>query len=243
MPLLAAGGTLLALVAVFLALLPLLGRPAAVSKSNPQQDMRDLLAAGQRALGEGSYFLAARQLSDARLAGLPYLSGGELRRIDQLRRQAQLLARLHSQSLEEILQEASLQRSDDEWQERFRTNHQGRSVLFDDEVTRDAAGRLALGAYVVQVEREQARVALEDLQLFKDLPLVPPQRMLFGGRIRALAREGSGWVVHFEADSGVMVTDIGAANACLGSVDADLLEVLRRQAQWLDDLPSPSDSR
>jgi hypothetical protein len=127
-------------------------------------------------------------------------------------------------------------RRPDEWQDRFRAQHLGKAVVFDDVVGRDPAGRPALAVYRVGAGGEKARVALEDLRLLRRLPLDPPQRLVFGGRLASLEREdGGGWVFHFDPDSGVLLTDAGAVAACVGPPDADLLEVLRRQQQWLAD--------
>jgi hypothetical protein len=80
-----------------------------------------------------------------------------------------------------------------------------------------------------------ARVALEDLTLWRRVPLAPPRRLLFGARLRRLGREAGGvWVVRFQPDSGVLLTDPGAAAACCPApLDPDLLEVLQRQQEYV----------
>ena len=136
------------------------------------------------------------------------------------------------------MQEAALVRNPDEWQARFENDYRGRAVIFDDVVRRDANGRPALSNYTVVVNKETARLALEDLKLLQALPLPPPARMLFGARPAGCAREGGGgWVVRFEPDSGVLLTDQGAAASCCPApLGRELEELLRRQEGWLHDL-------
>jgi hypothetical protein len=199
-------------------------------------DIAALAADGRRLLAEESFHLAQRQLSAAVALsdGRPdALSPADRRDLLQLQRQADLLARLSSRPLEEIVQDAARTRREDEWRERFTAEYQGRAVLFDDAVCRDDLGRPALSTYKVHIDDETARVALEDVKALRDLPLERPRRALFGARLAAVGREdGGGWVVRFDPDSGVLLTDRGAA-AVLGPLDADSDEVLKRQAEWL----------
>jgi hypothetical protein len=244
MPLTAAAATLAIVLSLFVASLPFLLRSKA-RQGEAAQEARELMDSGQRALAEGNFQLATQELTaalrqrDRRGGGLSAADG---RQLDQLYRQADLLARLSSRSLQELLLEALPLRRAEEWRARFRTHHRGNTVVFDDVVRRDAAGRPVLATYVVRAGDETARVALEDLELLKDLPLETPRRMVFGGRLEDLSRgQGGGWVVHFDPGSGVLLTDPGAVATCLGPVDAELSEVLHRQQQWLDglDLPRP----
>jgi hypothetical protein len=234
MPVAAAAGTSVLVAAAFFVFLP---RPGAVVARHSPEQSRDAAESGKRALIDGNFFLAERELTLAVRVASGGRTTAELRQLDQLHRQADLLARLHGRSLQEVLAEALPLRSDDEWKERFRAEHAGKAVVFDDVVVRDSAGRPVLAVYRVQVGNEKARVALEDLTLLKRLPLDPPSRMLFGGRLADLVRENGGsWAFHFEPDSGVLLTDPGAVTALVGLPDGDLMEVLRRQQQWVTDL-------
>ncbi len=93
-----------------------------------------------------------------------------------------------------------------------------------------------LGFYVVRGGDVEARVALEDVPLLKQLPLDPPRRWLFGARLASCQREEGGvWVLRFEPQSAVLLTDEGAAAVCCpGPMDAELRAVLRRQQEWLE---------
>jgi hypothetical protein len=235
MPVAAAAATSVLVAVAFFVFLP---RPGAIVARHPPEESQDAAESGKRALIDGNFFLAERELTLAvRVAGGGSRTTAELRQLDQLRRQADLLARLHGRSLQEVLAEALPLRSDDEWKERFRAEHAGKAVVFDDVIVRDSAGRPALAIYRVQVGNEKARVALEDLNLLKRLPLDPPSRMLIGGRLADLVREnGGGWAFRFEPDSGVLLTDPGAVSALVGLPDGDLMEVLHRQQQWVNDM-------
>jgi hypothetical protein len=240
LPLLAAAVALALLLALFLALFYLLPRrpDSPDTPSGAGADIADLEADGRKLLAEGSFHSAQRQLSAAvALADRrpDALAPAGRRDLLQLQRQADLLARLSAASLQEVVQDAALTRSEDEWRDKFAAVYRGRAVLFDDVVRRDALGRPALSYYEVRAGGETARVALEDVNALRELPLERPRRMLFGARLESVAREdGGGWVVRFDPDGGVLLTDRGAAAAVLpGPLDADILEVLSRQKEWL----------
>jgi hypothetical protein len=251
MPAVAGAVSLAALLALFLLTLPRLSRRpqgAATEPLSPAQRLVAEIEAGRRALADGNYrlavgrFGAAAELRD-RHPGL--LSPEDDRRLTQWQRQSDLLARLLSRSLQEIVQEASLLRDADEWQAKFADDYRGRAVVFDDVVQRDAGGRPALSTYAVVVNKQTVRLALEDLKLFQALPLAPPARLLFGARLAGCAREeGGAWVIRFEPDSGVLLTDPGAAAACCPApLGRELEEVLRRQEEWLNDLAGQRPAR
>ena len=128
-------------------------------------------------------------------------------------------------------------RDPEEWAAEFAA-FRGRTFLFDDVVRRDNEGRPVLGSYVVEVKGEVVRLALEDLDVLRDLPLDEGPRMLFGARLAQCDREeGGSWVIHFAPDSGVLLTDLEAAEAASPGrpLDPGLKETLQRQQQWLDE--------
>src|SRR5262249_3531397 len=145
--------------------------------------------AGQEALNEGRFERALKELSAAaalRDRQPEALTSAESRRLTLLHRQSIVLAHLLSRSLEEIVQEATLVRDDEEWRERFSQNYLGRSVLFDDTLRRDAAGRPVFQVYSMRVGENSVRVALEELTILRDVPLNTPKRLLFGARLAAV---------------------------------------------------------
>ena len=93
-----------------------------------------------------------------------------------------------------------------------------------------------LANHVVEVEGTTVRLALEDLVLLRDLPLDAEPRVIFGARLARCAREEGGtWVVRFEPDSGVLLTDAGAVEACFpAAMDERLRETLVRQKGWVE---------
>jgi hypothetical protein len=204
--------------------------------ANPSKDVRDRFEAGRQALAVGSFrrarlLLEETQGMNAKAPGV--LSAVEQHELRRLSRQADLLARLLPLSLQELLHQGLRINDDNEWQSLF-ADYQGRSVVFDDWVRRDSRGRPELANYTVADGKDTARLALEDLSLWQRVPLEPPRRVLFGARLRRMAREPGGvWVVRFEPESGVLLTDARAAAAiCPAPLGADLEEVLRRQVEW-----------
>lgn len=229
-------GGALAMGLIFLLARPYLRRPPALADAVPA-DSHALLEAGERELREGNVRLALQELNTALARHDPFgnmLNREERQRLEQLRRQCDLLARLLDQPLEDIVRQAMQHRNDEEWREKFE-DHRGRTVVFDDVLRRDARGRPILGFYVVSVGDRETRVALEDLVLLRQLPLEPPRRWLFGARLADCRREdGGSWVLRFERDSAVLLTEESAAAACCPRpLDEELLAVLKRQDEWL----------
>jgi hypothetical protein len=207
------------------------------SGPTPPKDLTTRLETGRQALGEGNFQLAVAELGAAQemVRQQPALLTSEQRReLNRLHQQAELLSDLLTDSLGEILVRAA-GLEDREWQAVFTRRYKDRGVVFEAEVRRDAAGKYHV-AYVLQAGAEPARVELEDLKLLARLPLERPQRLLFGGRLASIRRESPGptWVVRFEPESGVLLTDAGAATACgLPADEPALAEVLARQKEWL----------
>jgi hypothetical protein len=237
MPVVAGLATLAVLVLAILVLLPYLARE---SPETPK-DLRQLIEAGQRALDEGRFNQAAQDLRQAwlRVQEQPRLLPlAEQRELYQAHRQADLLDGLLSQSLSELLAQAQAAGREEEWQARFSKDYQGKSVIFDDEVVLDGDGRATLRFTSIQSGEVLARLALEELRLLFRLPLGQPQRVIFGARLARFAREPGGhWVIRFEPESGVLLTDPGAFRACapiLLDRDPDIVKVLDRQTGWVE---------
>lgn len=247
-PLAAAILTLGGVVLVFWILLRNLDQPRGLQHSNAsrQNEIDAHLQAGRTALSEGSFRLAEEQLAAARTLRdrQPQALGiSESRSLNRLYRQAALLASPLPKSLEEVLQQASGLRNEEEWRKQFEANYQGRGVVFDDRVQRDAARGYRLMTYELRAgfgkDAEPARLEIGNLKLLHALPLDAPQRLLFGAQVAAIAREPPGvWVIRFEPDSGVLLTDLGAVAAyCPQPVDDELRELVKRQAEWEKELP------
>jgi hypothetical protein len=210
------------------------------------ESVEDHVAAGRAALAGGKFRAAARELQRAAalLDEQPERQRGALgREVHQLHRQADLLADLLSEPLGGILQSAAT-KPPDEWEALFARDYQNprRSVVFDADVTREGAGQFRLDFHL-RAGAEPARIDVSDLKLLAALPRNRPPRLLFGARLKSIAREPPGvWVVRFDEDSGVLLTDRDAAAAScppsLDEADREQLQVLlRRQQEWLADLP------
>jgi hypothetical protein len=202
--------------------------------------IRSHVAIGRQSLAEGNFQLAAEELKAAVALHdeqRDLLPASESRGLVQLHRQAVLLADLLTESLEEVLQRLGGQQ-ERERQAAFARRYAGQAVVFDAQVWRDASGRYHLDYHLLD-RGVPARVELGDLQLLRDLPLQDPQRLIFGARLAGIQWDpASKWVVHFDRESGVLLTDADAVSAsCAQPLDEALLEVLRRQGAWLGDLP------
>jgi hypothetical protein len=224
-------GGVVAMALIFLLIRPYLRRTGAPAAS------RTLLAEGEQRLRQGNVFLALKELNAAleqRNRSPRAFSREEHHRLEQLWQQTDLLARLLDQPLEEIVRQARQHRNDEEWRAKFE-QYRGRTVVFDDVLRLDAQGRPVLGFYVVRSGAIEVRVALEDLILLRQLPLEPPRRWLFGARLASCRREEGGvWVIRFEPDSAVLLSDeIAAAVCCPLPLDEELLAVLKQQSDLL----------
>lgn len=243
LPLTAGAATLLVVVLVFaLALTWSVALKPEASTEGPEEIGRRL-EAGQQALSQGKFHKAVLELDAARKLREEYpeaLPLSERRRLNQLYRQAALLDDLLPEALEDVLRHAAEIREvdEEEWRAQFLKRYQRRSVVFDDEVRREANGSFRLAGYRFFVRGRPARVELGDLRLLQALPLDKPQRLFFGARLADVRPEAGGtWVVHFEPDSAVLITDPGAANACCPFPPEEIRAILNRQASWLADLP------
>jgi hypothetical protein len=212
------------------------GNPSAAASSS-SGDARAQLEAGQQQLREGNVFLALSELNAAfeqSSQNPDALDDEERDHLQQLRRQTDLLARLLDKPLEDIVLQAMQHRSDEEWSAKL-AHYCGRTVIFEDVLRRDGQGRPVLSGYLVRAAGVEARIALEDLTLLRDLPLDPPSRCLFGARLASCRREEGGmWVIRFEPDSTVLLTEESAASACCPlPLGKEVLDVLQRQKKWL----------
>jgi hypothetical protein len=246
-PLVAGAGCVALLLLAFVLVLPGLMRPRDAEKSEEQFDLSGHVKKGHRQMGQGKFRLARRTLDEAvrrRDRDPAALSAAQHRELNQLHRQADILARLLNVTLAEVVRRAQLSRDAEEWALRFE-DFRGRSVIFDDAVGRDDRDRPVLAHDVVEVKDERVRLALEDLAVMHDLPLDERPRLVFGARLAGCEREpGGGWVVRFERDSGVLLTDLDAVVAALTQPpDEGLKQVLARQQKWLDERAAVAPAR
>lgn len=214
---------------------------AAAPKQQPKAppNIDGTLASAREALGRGYYQTASAELNAVwrHVEDNPAtVSVAERRTLAALRSQANLLADLLRESLEQILGHAAGLR-EAEWEANFQRHYRGKGVLFLASVRRDAQGQYHI-SYRPFVGSEEARLELADLRLLRLLPLDDPQMLLFGARLASARREAGGqWVIRFEPDSGVLITNPEAATSCcLQPLDEKLQEILQRQQHWQEEL-------
>ncbi len=235
LPLLVAFGVILLVLISFSLLLPLLTRKegiASVDESaayaeqlNPELQLNQ----GRQSLAQGRFRVAREQFE------LALRQGAASTEAVRLARQAELLALLSTHSLEEIAIFAMLVRDPEEWAKQF-ADYRGRAFLFDAIVHRDKHGNPVFAHYSIELENQVIRIALEDIEALRDLPLEDHPRLIFGARLASFQREkGGDWVVRFFPDSGILMTDLAAVEASfISTLDADVQPILARQARWLE---------
>jgi hypothetical protein len=238
LPVAAASLTLAVVIIAFALLLHyLLGKRPAET-----EDIDTPMTAGQKALKDGNFVVAAEHLKKAdaiRERHPEALAAEKSRKLTRLYRQAALLKDLLSESLGEIILKAAGQQRDD-WQKEFEYRYYRKAVVFQAPVRWDAAARKYQLEYQIFANKDKVDLDLGNLELLRRLPrLDNPRELLFGARLASIQREGPGrWVIRFVPDSGVFLTDPGAAAACCDRpVDDSLRSLLDQQAKWDEDTP------
>jgi hypothetical protein len=251
LPLLAALVTLAVAVAFFLWILPRLNRSPAKTEAHvppARKDLDRLMAEGKRALADSKFPLALEKFEAATklLQDRPdLLDEADSRRLNQLYWQSDLLAKELELTLVQLLKKANDCDTEAEWQAQFRLQYRGKRVVFYDVVERRQGRPVLREGAEVRWGKVRGRVALDDLKLLDHMPLEPPKRWLFGARLASFNREGEEWVIRFDPDSGVLVTDAGAATAWNPALrdDPRLADVLKEQSKLSPPWPVPDGER
>jgi hypothetical protein len=202
-----------------------------------EEQVGEHAALGIAALNEGAHHRAASHFQTAcdLAARIGTVPTNERRRLEQLGRQAELLADLSQESLHEILRH-SIGLPEDEWTEVVRTRYRGRSIVLDDQFARDAVGSCR-HSQRIQVLGRNGRIDFGHLKALSDTPLLNPQRVLLGFRILEIRRGADGWTIVPEPDSGVLLTDAEVFAGLSVPLDNEIREVLKRQRSWLESRP------
>jgi hypothetical protein len=237
-PAIAGAVALLVVIIVFVVVLrhALPSRPSTAARPNFRQ-VEEQIVAGRLAFREGNFQLAAEQLGSAldTVVGHPeYFTPADRRQWVQLHRQAAILADWPREPLDRILS-TTIALNEDDWRV-VAARYRGKAAVFDVELRRDAARQ-----YHVNMTRPLAvarlRLELHNLKLLDSLPLEAPQRVLFAARLADVRREErNAFVVRFEPDSGVLLTDV-SAGAVGGIPEAELQTILEQQRRWAAELP------
>jgi hypothetical protein len=166
------------------------------------------LKQARKYLAEGSFRLAAEQLAGPVPTALK-------RPWEQLRGEASLLADLLVEPLEDVVRHAARTAEQREWLADFPRRYQGKAVLFDMVVERLPSGEYQAN-YPLLLDARAVRLELGELLLLRKIPLEEPQRLVFGARLQSVRLEQPGptWVVRFQPESGLLLTDPQAAARC-----------------------------
>ena len=159
----------------------------------------------------------------------------ELHELTQLHRQASLLAELISDPLDEVLRQAAdMRRLDErEWHAAFTQRYQNKPVVFDANVQRTASGTYLMD-FAVFLRGKPTTLDLGKPIHFEPVPFDGPRRLLFGIRLAEIVPDAEGtWIIRFDPNSVVLLTDVGAAAIACGQPPQDLEEMVRQQAEWL----------
>ena len=179
---------------------------------------------GLEALDAGEFDKANQLLSDARraveLLGDAY-QGAEA--IKQGAKEAAIIAKLVPEGLEDLLEDANQSEKPD-WESRFKTLYQGRTVIVEGHVATIPDGR-GDGVYTLDYrilpagEGGEPRTKGEiDLKGFRLLEILKPKlgdTLTFGAKLESFQfdSERKCWVVGFDPDSGVTMTHEKALEA------------------------------
>jgi hypothetical protein len=230
---------LLALGAAGLLLWGLAVRPVWFGRESPPVRVDDLdeirvhISQGQQSWREGNFQSAVEEFRVARRIETDLSGKPEFSQLDQLLRQAELLADLLAESLEEVSHQME-GLGEREAQSVFVRRFKGKAVVFYSGVRQDANGKYYMDYRLVNGAWESS-ADLGNLVLFKQLPLREPTTVLFGARLEQMRRQANGsWLIGFQPDSAVLLTDLDAATGCCFGVanDDELRAVVARQAEW-----------
>ena len=189
---------------------------------------QDRLVLAEKYLGEGSFRLAADELAPS---PAETLTARQVRRWQQLHREAALLAELSAEPIEDILRHAAGV-SDPEWQADFPRRYQGKALLFDIQIQRLPTGRVQ--AVYELPGPDPIRLEWGELDVVRALDLDQPRRLILGVRLARVGLEPPGpvWVVHFQPQSGVLLTDPKAAALCCPPLaEPGARAILKKQGQ------------
>src|SRR5262249_53580396 len=217
------------------------------AKLPQSKEVEAILKKARTALAQRNPHVALEELAKIRIAAgqATTVSAAKVQELQQLERQAALLADLLEESLQDLVHHAA--RTDPkEWAAVFARRYQGKAVVLDAPVVADL-GRPWRVDISLWMDREEIRVDVGDLRLLQRLPLEPSQRVIFGGRVAGIRKDSAGtWLVKLIPESGVLLTDFDVLVPYLHGLDeserAKLRAVIDRQQKWLqgdDELHAP----
>ncbi len=163
----------------------------------------------------------------------------ERRQWRQLFAETAVLADRLAESLEDLVRLAA-GADEEDWQADFRQRYLGKAVLFE-QVLQSKDGQLIWTNPLGLEGGRKIRLALNDLTLLRQLNLEQESRVLFGARLASVRREppGTFWVIHFQKDSGVLLTEATAAKRVCPTPWAEeaVQKILATQKKMILELP------
>lgn len=238
LPILAGVLTLIVVVAVYIPLLWHINQVVPTHREESAEVViQRRMAAGVEALAREDFAEAARELAQARTRHERQpdtLPASEARRLHQLVREADLMTKRLPRSLDQMLRDWSALADEDV--EKLFGDARDRSVFFDLEIQRDGTGQYQ---YERRLGPALPSLELHELKLLNRLPLQNArQRVVFGARLSGWRRDALGkFIVSFDPDSGVLVTEESVARVCCPPVEENLRVVLERQKLWALEMP------
>lgn len=238
LPALAGAVTLLAVVAVYVLVFYQLSDPASsrpLRETAEQIDAHELSA--RAALSRGDIEEALQSLATARNVyerQREVVPASRGRRLVQLYREVDLLASRLPKPFELTLQRWKM--LEPEELEKVFADARDTAVFFDLVLLRDGAGQYH---YERRLGPELPTLELHELKLLNRLPLQNArERVVFGAKLAGLRRDAQDrFVVSFDPDSGVLVTEEDVASVVVPPLEENLRAVLQRQADWANEAP------
>ncbi|MCE9533684.1 MAG: hypothetical protein K8T89_21540 [Planctomycetes bacterium] len=239
-PLLAAGFTLVVAISFFLILFE--SSLFRKGKNHSPQDrtyIDEQTMEGKRAIADGKFANAAIHFRQAR-ERLDSIDKNRLnpesRWLDQMDREASIIADISGESINDILQLAR-GLGDSHWKEQFKARYENKAIIFDTLVY-SAGGGVTRIDFAGYIGGNPVRIEIHGAASLRGKLTDQPIRLVMGARLGEARKEKNGsWLILMKPESVVLFTDPTMFQGSSVPVDSDMAEVLRRQAAMLDIVP------
>jgi hypothetical protein len=236
-PLVAAGAAVTVVIVIFLVVLKssLFKDPASNGQPPVEDSTAESIADARQAIADLNYgraaehFRAARTILRKKAGGN---EGAEGRWLSQMEQEALAMADLLVITLQEVLQKAA-GLSDRAWKEQFVLHFAGKTIVFDTTVHDVGSGIFRID-YPFTVSGLPGRIEVHHSVLLRGLKVKWPARCLVAIRLSEARREQGMWLVLGKPESVVLFTEPAFFQASTVTIDADLVELMKTQAGWLN---------